>query len=191
MRALCAVCSAPRITTPHLMTHGVVVHLCAVHGDLNYLRRDGGQTFARRLMELWAAHGALTFKRRAALRAHLKRVRNFAANDLPGSYAWKAQRAHAEARFAAGTAPESVISEVRDPHRFGGHPPSIRTVRRWLAEGRWLTVPSHEPGRDLIATIITVLDVFDRIDRKARRMWHTHDPASVQYRRILGMTDSS
>jgi hypothetical protein len=191
IRLLCAVCSAPRATTPHLMTHGVVVHLCAVHGELNYLRRDGGQTFARRLMELWAAHGVLTYKRRAALRAHLRRVRNSAATDLPGSYAWRAQRAHAESRFAAGTDPDAVMGEVRDPHRFAGHPPSIRTVRRWLAEGRWLAPSSHERRRDLVATIITILDVFDRIDRNARRFWHTHDPASVEYRRILGMTDSS
>lgn len=191
IRLLCAICSAPRATTPHLMTHGVVVHLCSVHGDLNYLRRDGGQTFTRRLMELWVAHGSLTFKRRAALRAHLTRVRATATNELPGSYAWKAQRAHAEARFASGTDPDTVIQEVRDGHRFGGHPPSIRTVRRWLAQGRWLTPPSHTPRRDVVGTIISVLDVFDKIDRKARRFWHTHDSASVEYRRILGIIDSS
>ena len=190
LRLLCAICSAPRATTPHLMTHGVVVHLCAVHGDLNYLRRDGGQTFARRLMELWAAHGSLTFKRRAALRGHLRRVLVASTNDLPGSYAWKAQRTHAEARFAAGTEPDQVIREVRDPHRFPGHPPSLRTIRRWLAEGRWLTAASHGPSRDVVGTIIKVLDIFDTIDRKARRFWHTQDPGSVEYRRVLGLLDA-
>ncbi len=187
IRSLCAVCCAPRSTTPHLMTHGVVVHLCRAHGELSYLRRDGGRTFVQRLMELWSAHNALTCKRRSALRAHLTRVRATGTNDLPGSYGWKAQRAHAEARFAKGDRPSDVIDDVRDPARFPGCPPSIRTVRRWLADGRWLTppVPTSPPAHGVVDAIRAVLRVLDALDREASRFWHTQDRASVENRRAV------
>lgn len=185
IRELCAVCSAPRTTTAHLMTHGVVVHLCSVHGDLNYLRRHGGQTFVRRLLELWAAHGALTCKRRAALKAHLTRVRSTYTNELPGSYAWKEQRIYVEARCARGDDPHEVIAAVRGPERFAGHPPSIRTVRRWLADGRWLTPPTPGPLHAAVRSVRAIWHVLDAIDREASRFWHTQDRASVENRRAI------
>src|ERR671931_583198 len=44
-----------------------------------------------------------------------------------------------ERRFAAGEAPAQVIADIHARHHGAPAPgPSIRTLRRWFNEGRWL-----------------------------------------------------
>jgi hypothetical protein len=48
-------------------------------------------------------------------------------------------RRDAEAAFAAGRPVDTVIAAIRRLHADGtAVPPSIRTLRRWNAERRWL-----------------------------------------------------
>lgn len=179
-RAICAICGSGNQATGFLMTHGIVIHLCHVHHGINYLRRDGGRAFTRKLTQLWAAHGILTSRRRAALAAHVKRIqRTLISGEFPGSYAWKSQRAYAEQRFSIGTPLAAVIREVRDSGRWGGHPPSVRTITRWLAEARWLTPPRrHHP------TKLALTDAVATFNRGRHAFWHTDDATSREYRRI-------
>ena len=104
------------------------------------MRREGGRELVRRLTGIWSASDALGLRRRAALAAHIERLR--LANDgrdKPGSHTWPKLRREAEQRFAAGETPALVIDELR--HDYGDGPaivPSVRTMRRWFAQGRWL-----------------------------------------------------
>jgi hypothetical protein len=122
------------------MHYGVVVLLCERHAANGFLADDGGRRFTRLLTERWQAHGMLTKQRIRALAAHIRRVHN-AANpkELPGSHAWRAERTECEERFAKGEPIATIIRDIRDPSRwYGRKPPSIRTIRRWCAEKRWL-----------------------------------------------------
>jgi len=125
--------------TLHHLTHGVAVWLCTTHAAPAFMRRRGGATFTERLRASWAAAGATTARRSAALASHLRRVRSDTpARHRPGSYAWPAARREAERRFAVGEPPAHVIADVR--HRCGrgaATAPSVRTMRRWFAEARW------------------------------------------------------
>jgi hypothetical protein len=116
------------------------VWLCISHRSEGYLTRSHGEVFAERLAAAWAACGTLTKRRRDALAAHLHRTRTGPAErDLPGSYSWPALRAEAERRYAAGEPPAEVIAELRANHRDGpAMVPSVRTMRRWFTQARWL-----------------------------------------------------
>ena len=95
------------------------------------------------LERLWRSHGCLTTARHKVLRAHLEACAGAAARPRPGSYTWPTLRAEAEERFSAGAAPDGVIRHLRSIHAAGpARPLSIRTMRRWCAERRWLTRPS-------------------------------------------------
>jgi hypothetical protein len=139
----CAICghAGSRRRSPHHLTHGVSVWLCATHRSETFQRRRGGREFAERLGAIWAAAGASSARRDAALRSHIRRVRpNPPARTRPGSYSWPRLRADAERRFAAGDPPRRVIVELRRRHARGvADVPSERTMRRWFAEARWLT----------------------------------------------------
>lgn len=137
---LCAICVRSRPTTTLHLTHGVAVELCAAHADDQYVRRRGGAVLAERLRRIWSAHRILTRRRDAALRAHCRRVRlGPQRRDRPGSYSWPELRREAEARFAAGDDPVGVIAELRARHARGAAvAPTVRTMRRWFADGRWL-----------------------------------------------------
>ena len=139
-RSICAVCGVPRATEEHHLTHGVRLRLCVVHRASEYLRRKGGAVFVGRLTELWLAHGILTGKRRAALAAHQRRVRDVRLGQrFPGSYSWRELREVAERRFAAGEDPTIVIHDLRESNTWGpAAVPSYRTMRRWFVEARWL-----------------------------------------------------
>lgn len=143
----CAVCCRPRATEIVHLTHGVAVRLCSLHRETGFLRRRGGRTFVDRLARIWAASGVLTVRRRQALVGHLRRARpRPAARPQPGSYSWPRLREEAERRFAAGEAPGTVIPELRS--RLAGAvalAPSVRTMRRWFGEARWLA--GSEPAR--------------------------------------------
>ncbi len=138
----CAICghTGSRSRDVHHMTHGVSVWLCDAHGNDGFLRKDNGAAFTQRLAGMWIASGALTERRMAALRAHVRQLQFAGADrDQPGSYSWPQLRREAEQRFAAGDDPRQVIQELRDRH--GDCPamaPSPRTMRRWYTQARWL-----------------------------------------------------
>ncbi len=133
------------------MTHGVVVWLCPVHGAPEFLRRRKGRTFVERLTAIWKAAGSFTQRRAAALDGHRARMIGPPSADPPGSYSWPDLRLEAEARFAAGEDPADVIRDLRE--RFAAWParvPSVRTMRRWHAEGRWFTAKPKGPRRKIL-----------------------------------------
>ena len=93
------------------------------------------------LHRLWSAHGCLTKPRSRALDDHLAAMRSEppAPRHRPGSYSWAALRRDAEERFRAGDEPARVIRELRSRHSGGvATVPSVRTMRRWYQERRWL-----------------------------------------------------
>lgn len=106
--------------------------------------RRSGLEFVERISAVWAASGTLTMRRRQALDAHLRQVRTGTSQRLcPGSYSWPNLRNEAERRFAAGEQPAAVIAELRATYADGpAMVPSVRTMRRWFTQGRWLSSPS-------------------------------------------------
>ena len=141
---LCALCAGPGsgAVTEHHLTHGVSVFLCSTHRSDAYQRRRGGRDFVDELAGMWSASGCLSTRHRRALAAHVGRIARAQAlaRLLPGSYSWPVLRAEAERRFAAGESPRTVIEELRTQHRGGDAiVPSVRTMRRWFSEARWLT----------------------------------------------------
>jgi hypothetical protein len=122
------------------LPYGVKVWLCAGHRDPEFLTRRAGRDFVTSLLHVWRAAGCLDRRRSEALSAHLRRVQDAAAlRGLPGSYAWPKLRAEAERRFAAGEPLPQVTADLRA--RAAGDEtlaPSVRTIRRWFADARWL-----------------------------------------------------
>lgn len=146
----CAICgpAKPAKTTIFRMTHAVVIWLCETHRHPEYLQGDRGRTFTRQLAATWAANGMVTRSRARALRGHHRRVDGVpCVRPRPGSYSWPRLRLDAEARFARGENVRAVITTLRGRHREDyATIPSIRTMRRWFAEGRWLqTDVTREP----------------------------------------------
>lgn len=131
------------------LTHGVYIWLCTAHGSGEFMRREGGGEFVQRLARVWAASGALGFKRRAALAAHIVRLRlAIEGRHKPGSHTWPELRQEAERRFAADESPTAVIDDLRRSHRGGpALVPSLRTMRRWFAQGRWLVPTARTQPR--------------------------------------------
>jgi len=138
----CAICGhrghSDRV--PHHLTHGLVTWLCRAHRSEAFLARRSGLEFTERLAAVWAASGVLTKRRQEALEAHLRAVRKGAADhQKPGSYSWPLLRREAERRFAAGEPPTQVITDLRQSYRDGpAMVPSVRTMRRWFTQARWL-----------------------------------------------------
>jgi hypothetical protein len=134
---------------PFNMHYGIVIRLCDMHQRKSFLTTDGGRRFTRILTERWDSHGMLTKQRIRALALHLRRVHDLAVpRQLPGSHAWHPERQECERRCAAGEPIDQIIRDLRDPARWGGHkPPSIRTIRRWCADKRWLT---PTPGQRIV-----------------------------------------
>jgi hypothetical protein len=139
----------------HHLTHGVSVFLCEAHRRDGYQRRRGGRDFVDELAGMWGASGNLTSRHRRALMAHLNAVARAGVNTraLPGSYSWPVMRAAAERRFAAGEPPRTVIFELRTRHAGGDAiVPSVRTMRRWFCEARWLVPPDPAGGSPGVAS---------------------------------------
>ena len=138
----CALCGhsgrGPRAQC-HL-TPGVAVWLCDAHGSDAFMHRRAGRDFVDRVAAVWMASGVLTVRRTHALEAHLRRVQMVGAErDRPGSYSWPVLRREAERRFAAGEPPAEVIADLRGTYRDGpAMVPSVRTMRRWFTQARWL-----------------------------------------------------
>lgn len=148
---ICVLCGHGGRGTPaeFHMTHGVSVWLCRSHRSPAFLRRRRGRVFAGRLEAVWRAAGTATRRRLAALDAHRRRMRGRpATRPAPGSYAWPLMRREAEERFAAGAAPGDVIADLRGRYRAApATVPSVRTMRRWHTEARWLTTPPPARAR--------------------------------------------
>ena len=138
----CVICgrAGSRQRAPYHLTHGVTVWLCATHQSEAFRRRRGGRDFTERLGAVWAASGATSARRTAALRSHLSRVcASPSTRTRPGSYSWPRLREDAERRFAAGESPLRVIAELRRRHSRGpATVQSERTMRRWFTDARWL-----------------------------------------------------
>lgn len=147
----CAICvGAGRGARAELhLPGGVSVWLCADHRSEEFLCRRAGRDLVVSLMGVWRGAGCFTARRSRALDLHRARLRTGrTARDLPGSYAWPDLRREAEALFAAGHRPAAVITRLRERERRGpARPPSVRTMRRWFRDGRWLTGPPDPPSQ--------------------------------------------
>ncbi len=152
----CAICGragrGPRAER-HL-THGVSIWLCDAHRSDAFMRRRSGKEFVERLAAVWLSSGVLTLRRRQALDSHLRHIQTASADrQQPGSYSWPSLRREAERRFAAGEKPAQVIAELRHSYRDGpAMVPSIRTMRRWFTQARWLVGPSKSRRQQPRAT---------------------------------------
>jgi hypothetical protein len=131
------------------LTHGISVWLCDAHRSDAFMKRRSGREFAERLSAVWAASGVLTVRRQDALEGHVRRVQMATAErHQPGSYSWPMLRREAERRFAAGEPPAQVIAELRQTYRDGpAMVPSLRTMRRWFTQARWLASASNNRRR--------------------------------------------
>lgn len=144
--APCLLCSrrTGRQAWPHHLTHGIRIWLCDHHRSDGFLRRRRGKDFVEGLSRIWRSAGMLNTRQRAALRCHLQRIATAEVErNRPGSYSWPRLRAEAERRFAAGEAPNEVIRDLRTRHRTDAAVvPTVRTMRRWFTDGRWLIATS-------------------------------------------------
>ena len=148
---VCAICldRTRGRTFERELTHGVRIWLCEGHHSLEFLRRNAGRDFVVTLMRSWRSHGCMTRARASALDAHLAALRSTARGPTrprPGSYAWPRLRQEAEACFARGEHAVAVITRLLARHALDyATAPSIRTMRRWFAQGRWLRQPTPAP----------------------------------------------
>ncbi len=150
-REVCAICvDRTRGRTEAVdLGRGVSVWLCPAHASSDFREQRNGRDFVLTLHRLWKAHGCLTKPRSRALDDHLEARKGTQrpARQLPGSYSWPSLRREAEHRFAAGAPPAVVIAELRARHRQDvARAPSVRTMRRWYREQRWLTNAPPEPA---------------------------------------------
>jgi hypothetical protein len=142
---MCAICGGagdgPR--AEHHLTHGISVWLCGAHRSDEFQRRRAGRDFVASLHAVWRAAGIRSKRHEAALSAHLNRVRRQPQRAQPGSYSWPGLRREAEHRFSAGEHPRRVIEDLRRQHAgLAANVPSVRTMRRWFSEARWLAPPA-------------------------------------------------
>lgn len=144
---ICAICldCTRGVTRLRELTHGVRFSLCEGHNSIEFMRSNGGRDFVVTLLRTWGAHGCLTRSRSRALDTHLGAVRATATpftRARPGSYAWPRLRREAEERFARGESVGATIDRLRERHaRDHAKVPSVRTMRRWFSQGRWLRPP--------------------------------------------------
>jgi hypothetical protein len=140
-RPVCAICvdRTRGVTVSVRLTHGVTVWLCEAHASPEFRARRSGRDFVLTLQRLWTAHGCLTAARSRALTAQLAEAAGPRASQRPGSYAWASLRRLAEEEFAEGGPPLQTITRLRGLCADGAAaPPSVRTMRRWHRERRWL-----------------------------------------------------
>jgi hypothetical protein len=147
---ICAICldRTRGRTQVRELTHGVRLSLCDGHHSVQFMRSNAGRDFAVTLLRIWRAQGCLTRSRSRALEAHMKAVQAIGRAELykrPGSYAWPRLRLEAEECFARGDGVMTTIARLRERHgQDHATVPSVRTMRRWFAQGRWLR--SSEPA---------------------------------------------
>jgi hypothetical protein len=144
---VCAICldRTRGKTLERQLTHGVRIWLCEGHHSVAFLRANTGRDFAVTLLRIWHAQGCLTHSRSRSLDDHIKAVRSLGRATLrrrPGSYSWPQLRCEAEQCFARGGLVMSTIAHLRARHALDhATVPSVRTMRRWFSDGRWLRAP--------------------------------------------------
>ena len=144
---ICAICldRTRGKTLERQLTHGVRIWLCKGHHSVEFMRSNAGRDFVVSLMRIWRSQGCLTRARTRALDAHLSAIRATGARSArsrPGSYAWPRLRREAEDAFARGHDVFETIERLRRHHqRDHATVPSIRTMRRWFSQCRWLRRP--------------------------------------------------
>jgi hypothetical protein len=145
---VCAICidRTRGKTLQRQLTHGVSVWLCESHHCVEFMRKNAGRDFVVTLQRIWHAQGCLTTSRHRALDAHLLAVRTTGrvkTRPRPGSYAWPRLREEAEAAFARGAHVFSTITRLRARYaESDARVPSVRTMRRWFSQGRWIRLPT-------------------------------------------------
>jgi len=146
----CAICAGPgRGARGELdLGYGVRVWLCEAHRSSAFLAGRMGRDLVVSLMYVWQAAGCMTRRRHLALERHVAALRRRGqARARPGSYAWPELRRQVERRAAAGITAREIGAEVRSAHEERGvRAPSGRTIRRWIAERRWLEDGGGEGG---------------------------------------------
>jgi hypothetical protein len=143
---LCAICidRTRGKTVARELAYGVKIWLCEGHHSIEFMRSNAGRDFATTLLRIWQSQGCLTRARSKALEWHLRVVRSIGhcVRARPGSYAWPRLRREAEDAFARGERVIAVINRLRERHAHDhATAPSVRTMRRWFAQGRWLRLP--------------------------------------------------
>ncbi len=144
---LCAICldRTRGKTLERQLTHGVKIWLCEGHHSVEFMRANAGRDLVVTLLRIWRSHGCLTRSRSKALEAHLNAVSALSRatpRRLAGSYAWPKLRLEAEQAFARGERVLAAIQRLRARHADDhATVPSIRTMRRWFAQGRWMRLP--------------------------------------------------
>ena len=145
---VCAICldRTRGKTRERELTQGVRIWLCEPHHSVEFLSRNAGRDFVVTLERMWRSQGCLTRARRRALDAHLLAIRSSGtrpARPRPGSYAWPKLRREAELAFARGDGVLATINRLRERHAAAYESvPSIRSMRRWFTQGRWLRLPT-------------------------------------------------
>jgi hypothetical protein len=148
---LCAICidRTRGETFERQLTHGVKIWLCAGHHSVEFMRARAGRDFVVTLLRIWRSQGCLTRSRSKALDSHLHNVKAIARDvkrRRPGSYAWPRLRLEAEQAFARGERVLAKIMRLRERHAHDhAIVPSIRTMRRWFSQGRWMRCPARSP----------------------------------------------
>jgi hypothetical protein len=142
---VCAICldRTRGTVVARQLGYGVRVWLCPVHHSVEFMRERAGRDFVVTMLRIWRAQDCLTVARSKALKAHLAAVqavgRRPGSRPKPGSYAWPRLRIQAEQAFAFGADVLATITELRERHAHDhATVPSVRTMRRWFAQGRWL-----------------------------------------------------
>jgi hypothetical protein len=171
---VCAICvdRTRGKTGPLDLGRGVTVWLCADHGSERFRTSRSGRDFVLTLQRLWSAHGCLTKQRSRALDDHLAANRSAppAPRQRPGSYSWPALRREAEELFRQGVHPDTVIKQLRRRHAQDyATAPSIRTMRRWFTDRRWMTAPGQPPhGEETGEKLVPIISRPQRpIDRES------------------------
>ncbi len=137
------------------LTHGVRIWLCEGHHSVAFMCRNAGRDFVVTLTRIWRSNGCLTRARNLALNAHLAAVHATGTTrerTRPGSYAWPRLRREAEECFARGDRVLATIGRLRTRHSLDHATiPSVRTMRRWFTQGRWLRPTARPDGVRLTA----------------------------------------
>ncbi len=151
---VCAIClDRTRGTTTRLdLGFGVRVSLCRLHASVEFQCSYAGREFTLTLMRVWEAQGCMTLPRQRALDAHHDRVRENGRAETqqrrrPGSYSWVSLREEAERHFFEGASLDATIVSLRERHADDfARPPSVKTMRRWHADRRWLSLSLSHDG---------------------------------------------
>lgn len=129
--------------------YGVTICLCDEHASDAFIQADNSRHFLLSVHLALRAAGRLTRRHVMALDGFVARARGRAnraptTRKRPGSYTWAAIRQRLEARLAASSLTTARMVELVQEwlkvelRRGLVKLPSLRTLRRWRLESRWL-----------------------------------------------------